>query len=79
VRAARHSGLHFTDRIALLRVPIRDTALAVVGTAAHDRPARQPGPPTTSVRHAQAHDDLFVFTRRPAAHGHATGEETSHD
>jgi hypothetical protein len=83
VRAAHHVGLHFTDRIALLRVPIRDTVHAVAGTATHGRPASPPGPPTTSVRHAQAHDDLFVFTRRPAANGDANaaenGEDTSHD
>jgi hypothetical protein len=83
VRAAHHAGLHFADRIALLRVPIRDTALAVTGSSMHDRPASPPGPPTTSVRHARAHDDLFLFTRRPAANGNANAavnrEETSHD
>ena len=83
VRAAHHAGLRFTDRIALLRVPIRDTVRAVAGTAAHDHPADPPGPPTTSVRHAQVHEDLFVFTRRPAANGDANaaanGEDTSHD
>lgn len=83
VRAAHHAGLHFTDRITLLRVPIRDTVPAVAGTATHSRPASPPGPPTTWVRHTQAHDDLFVFTRRAAANSDATsavtGEETSHD
>lgn len=83
VRAAHHAGLHFTDRIALLRVPIRDTVHAVAGTAPHDHAASPPGPPTTSIRHTRAHDDLFVFTRHPDANGDANAaenrEDTSHD
>lgn len=79
VRAAHHAGLHLTDRVALLRMPIHDVALAAANTAAHDRPETSSGPPTTSVRHAQAHDDLFVFTRLPAADGNAIGAETSHE
>lgn len=47
VRAARDVGLRYLDRVALLRVPLRDVL--------HVRPA--------SALHRQVHDDLLVFTR----------------
>lgn len=77
VRAARHAGLSYTDRIAVLRVPVRDGALAVASPAvrAHSQnPARLT---TAAVRHSQVHDDLLVFTRQAAPRAAADGEETS--
>jgi hypothetical protein len=79
VRAARHTGLRYLDRIALLQVPIRDGALAATRPAARDRYQTPTGPSTTSVRHTQAHDDLFLFTRQLTTSGAVDGEETSDD
>ncbi|GAA1029252.1 MULTISPECIES: hypothetical protein [Amycolatopsis] len=79
VRAAHHAGLRFLDRIALLRVPVRDGALAATAPAAHDRSQTTSGRSTTYVRHLQVHEDLFVFTRQSVPTRTADGEETSDD
>ncbi|MGB3439984.1 MAG: hypothetical protein WBA97_14650 [Actinophytocola sp.] len=79
VRAAHRTGLRYLDRIALLRVPVRDGALAVATPAPHTRPPAPARPPATPARHTQVHDDLFVFTRQPAPADAADGEETSDD
>lgn len=77
VRAAHHAGLRYLDRIALLRVPVRDGVLAVTAPAAGARSPVPSGRATTSVRHTQVHNDLLVFTRQSAPSGTADGEETS--
>jgi hypothetical protein len=74
VHAAHHAGLRYLDRIALLRVPVHDSALAVAVTARSPRSKSPVGPISTPARHAQVHDDLFVFTRRPASAEAADGE-----
>ncbi|WP_435583402.1 hypothetical protein [Amycolatopsis thermoflava] len=79
VRAAHRAGLRYLDRIALLRVPVRDSALAVTTPAAHPRPQGPTRPLTTPARHTQVHDDLLVFTRQPALTDTADGEETPDD
>ncbi|WP_275294607.1 hypothetical protein [Amycolatopsis sp. La24] len=79
VRAARHAGLRYLDRIALLRVPVRDGALAVAGPATTTRSQAPSGGMTTSARHSQVHDDLLVFTNLRAPSGTTEGEETSDD
>lgn len=79
VRIAHHAGLRYLDRIALLRVPVRDGALAATAPAAGDRSQVPSRRSTTSVRHTQVHDDLLVFTNRTAPSGRADGEETSDD
>ena len=79
VRAAHHAGLRYIDRIALLRVPVRDGALAATAPATGDRSQAPSGRATTSVRHTQVHDDLLVFTNQPAPSSAADGEETSDD
>ncbi|WIV57968.1 hypothetical protein [Amycolatopsis nalaikhensis] len=77
VTAAHHAGLRYHDRIALLRVPIRNSELALGATASYG-PFRPPqGPAATAVRHTQVHDDLFVFTGRPATTTAAQREESS--
>ncbi|WP_216209799.1 hypothetical protein [Amycolatopsis aidingensis] len=80
VTAAHHAGLRYHDRIALLRVPVRNGALADSPVDAGG-PSRPPhGPLTAPVRHTQAHDDLLVFTRHEQApSGAVGGEETSDD
>ncbi|WP_143466798.1 hypothetical protein [Lentzea kentuckyensis] len=50
VRAAHDAGLRYLDRIALLRVPLRELQRAAVGP----------------VWHSQVHDDLLVFGRSPS-------------
>ncbi|WP_275294615.1 hypothetical protein [Amycolatopsis sp. La24] len=57
VRAAHRTGLHYLDRIALLRVHVHPSTTATPNTLPRDveRPPAQ---------HALAHDDLFVFTRQ---------------
>lgn len=77
VPAALHAGLRYLDRIALLRVPIRDGAIAVTMTARSPRPQSAARLITTPARHTQVHDDLLVFARRPAPAAAANGEETS--
>ncbi|SMD23948.1 hypothetical protein [Lentzea albidocapillata] len=77
VRAARHAGLSYTDRIAVLRVPVRDGALTVASPAVHDRSQASTRPPTVPIRHIQVHDDLLVFSRHAAPRDAADGEETS--
>lgn len=72
--AAHHAGLRYLDRIALLRVPIRDGVLAVGTSARNARPKSPVGPIATPVRHTQVHDDLLVFTRQPAPAEAADGE-----
>lgn len=79
VRAVHRTGLRYLDRIALLRVPVRDGALAVATPAPHPRPQGPTRPLTTPIRHTQVHDDLLVFTRQPALTDAADGEETSDD
>ena len=78
VRAAHRTGLRYLDRIALLRVPVRDGALAVAIPAPHPRPQGPTPPLATPARHTQVHDDLLVFTRQPALTDSADGEETSY-
>ncbi len=77
VRSAHYAGLRYLDRIALLRVPVRDGVLAAVHPAARDRAQTSPRRSTSVVRHAPVHDDLLVFTRQPALNGTTDGEETS--
>ena len=77
VRAARHAGLRYTDRIALLRVPVRHSALTVTSPAIRDRSHTSAAAPTTSVRHTQVHDDLLVFSRHTAPRNAVDGRETS--
>jgi hypothetical protein len=79
MRAAHRAGLRYLDRIALLRVPVRDGALAVATPAPHARPSAPARPPATPARHTAVHDDLFVFTRQLAPTDAADGEETSDD
>ncbi|MEV6444706.1 hypothetical protein [Amycolatopsis sp. NPDC051716] len=79
VRTAHHAGLRYLDRIALLRVPVRDGALAAATPATRDRSQAPSGRSTSTVRHTQVHDDLLVFTAQPAPNGTADGEETSDD
>lgn len=79
VRAAHRTGLRYLDRIALLRVPVRDGALAVATPALHPRPQGPTRPLAMPTRHTQAHEDLLVFTRQPALTDAADGEETSDD
>lgn len=67
VRAADHAGLRYLDRIALLRAPVRDAALAVVASTNHTRSHTSTRPFSTPFRHVQVHDDLLVFTRKSAA------------
>ncbi|WP_459714372.1 hypothetical protein [Actinophytocola sp. KF-1] len=74
VHAAHHAGLRYLDRIALLRVPVRDGALAVATTVRSPRPKPLVGPIATPVRHTQVHDDLLVFARRPTPAVAADGE-----
>jgi hypothetical protein len=80
VTAVHHAGLRYHDRIALLRVPIRNGQLALGATASYG-PFRPPhGLGTTAVRHTQAHDDLLVFVRHHAttvAVGRAVAGEES--
>lgn len=78
VTAAHHAGLRYCDRIALLRVPVRHSVLAVGSTDSHGPARTTHGPVTTAVRHTQVHDDLLVFTRQPATTVAADGEERSH-
>ncbi|MET8757509.1 hypothetical protein [Lentzea sp. NPDC004782] len=79
VRAAHRTGLRYLDRIALLRVPVRDGALAAATPAPHPRPQGPARPFATPARHTQVHDDLLVFARQPALTDAADGEETSDD
>jgi hypothetical protein len=79
VRAAHHAGLRYLDRIALLRVKVRDGALAAATPAATDRSRAPSGRSTTAIRHTQVHDDLLVFTAQLAPSGTADDEETSDD
>ncbi len=74
VPAAHHAGLRYLDRIALLRMPVRDGVLAVGTSARIARPKSPVGPIATPVRHTQVHDDLLVFTRQPAPAEAADGE-----
>ncbi len=69
VRAAHRAGLRYLDRIALLRAPVRDGVLAVAA------PVAQPAVPPA--RHVSVHDDLLVFTRKPATEPAADGGKTS--
>ncbi|MFI5593539.1 hypothetical protein ACIA5G_51535 [Amycolatopsis sp. NPDC051758] len=59
VRAAHHVGVRYLDRVALLRVPVRDGALAAAAPAAQIFAA--------PIRHLPVHDDLLVFTRQPTS------------
>ncbi|SED61863.1 hypothetical protein SAMN04489727_8606 [Amycolatopsis tolypomycina] len=69
VRAAQDAGLRYLDRIALLRAPVRNGALAAAA------PPAQPAVPPA--RHARVHDDLLVFARKPVSKATAAGEKTS--
>jgi hypothetical protein len=77
VRAGSHAGLHYFDRIALLRTRIRDSALSVGGSAVQARSQTAPRPLGTLVRHVQVHDELLVFSRQPALTMAADGQERS--
>ncbi|MFC0107955.1 hypothetical protein [Kibdelosporangium aridum] len=79
VRAAHRAGLRYLDRITLLRVPVRDGALAAAAPVAYDRSQAPSDRSTTFVRHLQVHEDLFAFTRQSAPTGMADGEEISDD
>lgn len=79
VRTAHHAGLRYLDRIALLRVPVRDGALAAATPTTRDGSQASPGRSTTAIRHTQVHDDLLVFAAQPAPSATAAGEETSDD
>ena len=69
VRAAQNAGLRYLDRIALLRAPVRNGALATVAS-----PVQPAVPPA---RHARVHDDLLVFARKPVSEAAVAGEKTS--
>lgn len=69
VHAAQGAGLRYLDRIALLRAPVRNGALAAVA------PAAQPAVPPA--RHARVHDDLLIFARKPVSKAAVAGEKTS--
>ncbi|NBH04539.1 hypothetical protein [Amycolatopsis sp. SID8362] len=69
VRAAQGAGLRYLDRIALLRAPVRNGALAAAA------PAVQPAVPPA--RHARVHDDLLIFARKRVSKAAVTGEKTS--
>ena len=73
VRAAHQAGLRYLDRIALLRVPVHQVAAPSKGALLR----ASVGSLAMRARRIQAHDDLFVFTRRPAPSAAAKGEETS--
>ncbi|NGY61240.1 hypothetical protein G7043_20140 [Lentzea sp. NEAU-D13] len=62
VRAAHDAGLRYVDRIALLRVPVRDV-LRTSATAAGTPGAPSPVRLATPIRHSEVHDDLLVFGR----------------
>jgi hypothetical protein len=79
VRSAHYAGLRYLDRIALLRVPVRDGVLVAGNAAVRDRTQTSPRQSTSVIRHAPVHDDLLVFTRQAALSGTADGEETSDD
>lgn len=66
VGSARDAGLRYLDRIALLRIPIRNGSLTNTADASS-------APLATAGQHSQVHDDLFVFTCQAAV----DGEETS--
>ncbi|MDX8031690.1 hypothetical protein SK803_15805 [Lentzea sp. BCCO 10_0856] len=74
VRAADRVGLRYLDRIALLRAPVRDGALGVAASTSHTRSHISTRPFATLVRHVQVHDDLLVFTRKPAADGEVSSD-----
>lgn len=74
VRAADSAGLRYLDRIALLRAPIRDGALVVTTPTSRTRSHNSTRPLTQLVRHVQVHDDLLVFTRRPATDGEVSSD-----
>ncbi|WP_086825894.1 hypothetical protein [Allokutzneria sp. NRRL B-24872] len=69
--AARRAGLRFLDRIALLRVPARSVALASIAASSECSSALG--------RSVVVHDDLLLFTRRPAPGTTACARETSDD
>lgn len=75
VRAAHHAGLRYLDRIALLRVPIRDGALTAATSARHLRSQAPARPLSTPARHAPVHDDLLVFTRQDPVDAEETSDE----
>ncbi|WP_090066905.1 hypothetical protein [Lentzea flaviverrucosa] len=74
VRAADQAGLRYLDRIALLRAPVRDTALAVAAPTSHTCSHTATRPFATPVRHVQVHDDLLVFTRKLTADGQVSSD-----
>ncbi|MFC5091466.1 hypothetical protein [Amycolatopsis plumensis] len=67
VRAAQDAGLRYLDRIALLRAPVRNGALAAAVPA-----AQLAVPPA---RHARVHDDLLIFARKQVSEAAVTGGE----
>jgi hypothetical protein len=77
VIAAHDAGLRYQDRIALLRIPVRDGALigGPTGSPGGFKPPRHPVP--IAVRHTQAHADLLIFTHQPATTAAAGSEESS--
>ena len=77
VTTARHAGLRYHDRIALLRLPVRDGALAA---ADGDTSTSAPSPREqvrTTVRHTRVHDELLLFTGQSATVPGADRKETS--
>lgn len=66
VRAAHHAELRYLDRIALLRVPVHDSALANPASTRQPHARGAADSLATTSRHTRVHDDLLVFTRRPA-------------
>jgi hypothetical protein len=75
VRAAHHAGLRYLDRIALLRTPIRNSALAVPSPATEGRTESQRGSAMTPVLHTQVLDDLLVFAHRSVVDGRETSDD----
>lgn len=73
VTAAHRAGLRYHDRIALVRVPIRNDTVAVGATVSYGpfRPPHGPAmdPLAAAVRHTQAHDDLLVFSAQTGTGG----------
>jgi hypothetical protein len=77
VRAAHHAGLRYLDRIALLRIPVHNGALNAAASSAFESARIPDTSSTTSVRHAQVHADLLVFTRQHDLAEIASSEDTS--
>ncbi|MET8759852.1 hypothetical protein [Lentzea sp. NPDC004782] len=66
VPAARHVGLQYLDRIALLREPVSPGPLSPARCVGRDRSPILPRRSTVPVRHRNAYTDLLLFTHQRA-------------